>query len=169
MSACSRCGVSFHPEIPSCPLCGEMRQKESIRRKKLLYFLNTFAFSAVAGVILLRLLTVGEVQIGMSASDCQAAMRLAESTRYAVDSLESDYPRGVIELSQVSVGWAKLASNYVPGKYSWSTSGQEHNWLERLALSTLSLASGEAINTEDVSDPNKYVTDLTRLLPRFCS
>lgn len=169
MSACSRCGVSFHPEIPACPLCGEIRQRESARRKKLLYLLNTFAFSAVAGVLLLRLLTVGEVQVGMSPSDCQAAMRLAESTRYAVDSLESDYYRGVLELNEVSEAWANLANNYVPGKYSWSTSGREHNWLERLALSTSSLASGEKVNTEDISDPNKYITDLTRLLPRFCS
>lgn len=169
MSACSRCGVSFHPEIPSCPLCGEVRQRESVRRKKLRYFLNTFAFTAVAGVVLLRLLTVGEVQVGMSASDCQEAVRLAESTRYAVDSLESDFRRGVVELNQVSEGWASLAANYVPGKYSWSTSGREHNWLERLALSTSSLAKGEELNTEEVSDPHEYVTDLTRLLPRFCS
>ncbi len=169
MSACSRCGLSFHPEIPSCPLCGEVRQRESSRRKKLLYFLNTFACSAVAGVILLRLLTVGEVQVGMSPNDCNAAMRLAESTRYAVNSLDSDYQRGILELTEVSQAWRNLADNYVPGKYSWSTSGREHNWLERLALSTGSLASGEEINTEDVSDPKKYVTDLTRLLPRFCS
>lgn len=169
MSACSRCGVSFHPEIPTCPLCGQLRQRESFRRKKLLYLANTFAFSAVGVVVLLRLLTGGDVQVGMSASDCQAAMRLAESTRYAIDSLESDYQRGVLELNEVSVAWANLANNYVPGKYSWSTSGREHNWLERLAQSTSNLASGQELNTEDVADPTKYVTDLTRLLPRFCS
>lgn len=169
MAACSRCGVSFHPEISACPLCGEIRQKEKARRKKLLYLLNSFVFSAVAGVVLLRVLTAGEVQVGMSDSDCQEAMRLAESTRYAVDSLQSDYQRGVLELNEVSVAWANLANNYVPGKYSWSTSGREHNWLERLAVSTWGLASGDHLNTEEVSDPLKYVTDLTRLLPRFCS
>jgi hypothetical protein len=105
----------------------------------------------------------------MSASDCQAAMRLAESTRYAIDSLESDYQRGVLELNEASAAWENLANNYVPGKYSWSTSGREYNWLERLAQSTSNLASGQELNTENVADPSKYVIDLTRLLPRFCS
>jgi predicted nucleic acid-binding Zn ribbon protein len=169
MAACSRCGVSFHPEISACPLCGEIRQKERFRRKKLLYLLNSFAFTAVAGVVLLRVLTADDVQVGMSDSDCQEAMRLAESTRYAVTSLGSDYQRGVLELNEVSAAWANLANNYVPGKYSWSTSGREHNWLERLAQSTSNLASGQELNTENVANPSKYITDLTRLLPRFCS
>jgi hypothetical protein len=105
----------------------------------------------------------------MSESDCSQARTLAEETRYALDSLASDQERAIQELEEVSQGWGLLAGNYVPGKYSWSTSGREHNWLERLALSTSQLATGVQVSVEEVDNPVKYVSELTRLYPRFCS
>ena len=169
MSACSRCGVTFHPELPSCPVCGQVRAREQSKRRKLWYLTNTILVSFVALVVGMRAITGGEIQVGMSESDCTQARLLAEETRYALESLSSDQERAAIELQAVSQGWSNLAGNYVPGKYSWSTSGREHNWLERLASSTSQLAVGEKVNVEEVENPVKYVSELTRLYPRFCS
>lgn len=169
MSNCSRCGVGFHPEISLCPVCGQMRPNELARRRKLLYFINTFAFTAVAVVVGLRLLTAPEIQVGMSSADCNAARQLAEETRFAISDLNNNPLRATIELAEVSTGWSELANNYVPGKYSWSTSGLEHSWLERLSLTTISLSVGEDVKPEGNLDPARYVIDLTRLVPRFCS
>jgi predicted RNA-binding Zn-ribbon protein involved in translation (DUF1610 family) len=169
MSACSRCGVSFHPEQHKCPLCGQLRSKERARRQKLWYLFNTLAVSFVALVVASRALTGGDIQVGMTQSDCSAARSLAEQTRYAIQSLASDNERAVNELENVSRGWSELAEKYVPGKYSWSTSGLEHNWLERLATSTIELARGGEVMVEEVDSPTKYVAELTKLHPRFCS
>lgn len=169
MSACSRCGVTFHPELAKCPLCGQLRSREQAKRRKLLYLTNTIVVSFVALVVGFRAITGGEIQVGMSQSDCSQARLLAEETRYALDSLSSDQQRAAEELKKVSEGWSLLASNYVPGKYSWSTSGREHNWLERLATSTNQLATGGEVNVEAIDTPVKYVAELTKLYPRFCS
>ncbi len=169
MSACERCGATFHPEIHSCPVCGVVRPKERGRRQKLWYITNTVLVSFVATVVLFRTLSGPEIQIGMSESDCSQARLLAEETRYAIDSLASDQARASKELAEVSAGWGSLAENYVPGKYSWSTSAREHNWLERLAISTSALAKGETIEVEQIQDPAKYVSELSKLYPRFCS
>lgn len=169
MTNCSRCGVQFHPEISACPVCGQVREAVQARRRKLKYLVNTFLFSSVAVIVLLRTLTAGDVPVGMTSADCNQARVVAEQTRFAVDSLANDKDRGVSELSKVSDAWFQLATNYTPGKYSWSSSGREHNWLERLATSTASLAAGEPLATEQIPDSSKYVVELTRLLGRFCS
>jgi ribosomal protein L37E len=169
MSACSRCGVTFHPELPKCPVCGHVRAREQNKRRKLWYLANTIVVTFVALVVGVRALTGGDIQVGMSESDCTQARALAEETRYALDSLSSDQERAIKELQEVSQGWSLLAGNYVPGKYSWSTSGREHNWLERLALSTSQLANGGQVKVEEVDNPVKYVSELTKLYPRFCS
>lgn len=169
MSACSRCGVTFHPELPKCPVCGQIRAREQSKRRKLWYLANTIAVTFVAVVVGARALTGGDIQVGMSESDCTQARALAEETRYALDSLSSDQERAKRELEEASQGWRMLAGNYVPGKYSWSTSGREHNWLERLALSTSQLATGSQVKVEQVDNPVKYVSELTKLYPRFCS
>lgn len=169
MSNCSRCGVGFHPEFTTCPVCGQVRPSEIAKRNRLLYFINTFAFTAVALVVGIRLITASDVQVGMSQADCNTARQLAEETRLAIFDLTNDPERANAQLGDVSVQWAELANNYVPGKYSWSTSGLEHNWLERLSVSTESIAQGIEVNTEDNLDPARYVVDLTRLIPRFCS
>lgn len=169
MSSCLRCGVSFHPELPKCPVCGQVLAREEIKRRKLWYLTNTLVVSFVALVVGTRAITGGEIQVGMSESDCSQARTLAEETRYALDSLASDQERAIQELEEVSQGWELLAGNYVPGKYSWSTAGWEHNWLERLALSTSQLANGDQVSVEEVDNPVKYVSELTRLYPRFCS
>lgn len=169
MSSCLRCGVSFHPELPKCPVCGQVRAREEIRRRKLWYLTNTLAVSFVALLVGVRAITGGEIQVGMSESDCSQARTLAEETRFALESLRSDQERAFQELEEVSQGWGVLAGNYVPGKYSWSTSGREHNWLERLALSTSQLATGVQVSAEEADNPVKYISELTRLYPRFCS
>ncbi len=169
MSACERCGATFHPEIQACPVCGVVRPREKAKRQKLWYITNTVLVSFVATVVVFRTLSGPEIQIGMSESDCSQARTLAEETRYAIESLSSDQARASEELAKVSAGWESLAANYVPGKYSWSTSGREHNWLERLAISTGALAKGEKIEVEQIQDPAKYVSELTKLYPRFCS
>ena len=169
MSACSRCGVTFHPELPKCPVCGQIRARELNKRRKLWYLANTIAVTFVALVVGVRAVSGGEVQVGMNESDCTQARVLAEETRYALDSLSSDQDRAIRELQEVSQGWSLLAGNYVPGKFSWSTSGREHNWLERLAQSTGQLAAGAQVKVEEVENPVKYVSELTKLYPRFCS
>lgn len=169
MSVCLRCGVTFHPELPKCPVCGQVRAREANKRRKLWYLTNTILVSFVAVVVGVRAITGGEIQVGMSDSDCSQARVLAEETRYALESLSSDQERAIRELQEVSLAWSNLAGNYVPGKYSWSTSGREHNWLERLAISTSQLATGGQVNVEEVDNPVKYVSELTRLYPRFCS
>lgn len=169
MSPCSRCGITFHPELSKCPVCGQVRANEATRRRKLWYLTNTILVSFVAVVVGMRAITGGEIQVGMSESDCSQARVLAEETRYALESLSSDKDRATKELQAVSQAWSGLAANYVPGKYSWSTSGREHNWLERLASSTSQLASGGEVKVEEIDNPIKYVSELTRLYPRFCS
>ncbi len=169
MSACSRCGVTFHPEIAKCPVCGQVRAREENKRRRLWYLANTLLVTFVALVVGFRAITGGEIQVGMSDTDCTQARSLAEETRYALESLNSDRARAITELEKVSQEWSNLASNYVPGKYSWSTSGREHNWLERLASSTNALARGDQVKVEAVDNPVKYVSELTRLFPRFCS
>lgn len=169
MAACPRCGVTFHPELPKCPVCGQMREREKNNRRKLWYLTNTILVSFVAVVVGMRAITGGEIQVGMSESDCSEARALAEETRYALESLSSDKERATKELQAVSQAWSGLAENYVPGKYSWSTSGREHNWLERLASSTSQLASGGEVKVEETDNPIKYISELTRLYPRFCS
>lgn len=169
MNKCQRCGVPYHPDLTRCPLCRTLSRTESRRRTKLFYVANTIAVSLVAGVILVRALTSSEIAVGMTPSDCQVVEQLAQETRYGVESLASDPERGKLELSAVATRWDELASNYTPGKYSWSTSGSEHGWLERLATVTTSLASGEAAKVEDGLDPSEYAIELVKLAPRYCS
>ena len=107
--------------------------------------------------------------MGMSQTDCQQIQGLTKETRYAVESLSSDPERAVMELEAVSEQWRVLSEHYVPGKFSWSTSGLEHNWLQRLASATNSLAAGEAAEVENQLNPEAYVIELVKLAPRFCS
>lgn len=168
MSNCHRCGVPFHPELPSCPVCGTTREREAKRRGKFWFLVNTVAVSFVALVVLTRTLT-GGAAVGMSAEDCSAAKNLAAETRNVVFALEGNEEAGRSQLVRISGTWAELAANYTPGKYSWSTSGLEHNWLDRLSLATAQLANGDEVSAEGATDPKRYVVELTRLLPRYCS
>ena len=169
MNKCQRCGVPYHPDLTRCPLCRTLSRTESGRRTKLFYLANTIAVSLVAGVILVRALTTSEIAVGMTPSDCQVAQQVAKETRFGVESLASDPERGLSELAEVAASWEELAANYTPGKYSWSTSGLEHGWLERLALSTRALSTGDNVAIEgDAESAEEYVLDLTRLVPRFC-
>lgn len=166
--ACSRCGISFHPELTRCPLCGALRERERVRRSRLFFLANTIAVSFVASVVLVRSLSGGEVVAGMSAEDCSIAKDLVVQTRIAANNLEQSV-EAASELEAAAQAWAEIASRYTPGKFSWSSSGREHNWLERLAQSSEALASGDEVLTEKDQDPVQYVTELTRLLPRYCS
>ena len=169
MSRCARCGVVYHPELTNCPLCGSMRSKERERRRRLGFLINTIAVSFVATVVLWRTAIAPDVQIGMSSTDCQSAQELVKQTRYAIESISSDQDRAVAELTAVSERWGELAGRYVPGKYSWSSTGHEHNWLERLSDSTYQLSVGGEVRVEEVDDPRQYVVELTKLYPRYCS
>lgn len=169
MNKCQRCGVPYHPDLTRCPLCRTLSRTESRRRTKLFYLANTIAVGLVAGVILARALTSSEIAVGMTQSDCLAVDRIAKETRYGIESLASDRVRGMEELASVAIRWEELAANYTPGKYSWSTTGLEHSWLERLAMSTKALANGEVVAVEGDSESEEdYVLDLTRMVPRFC-
>lgn len=169
MSACLRCGVMFHPELHKCPVCGQVRAREALRRRNFWYFINSIVVTFIAVAAGVRAITGGDIQVGMTESDCFRARVVVEETRFALASLSSDKERAVRELQEVSLEWGKLAGNYVPGKFSWSTSAREHNWLERLAQSTSQLATGGQVKVEEVDNPVKYVSELTRLYPRFCS
>ena len=166
---CRRCGLPMHPDLTKCEVCGELTATESKRRTRLFYLTNTVAISAVALAVVVRTLTAGDIAVGMSQTDCQQIQSLTKETRYAVESLSSDPDRAVLELEQVSEQWLALSENYVPGKYSWSTSGLEHNWLQRLASATDDLATGQEPEIEGGLDPKAYVIELVKLSPRFCS
>lgn len=169
MTNCKHCGVAFHPELPSCPVCGRMRDAESRRRTRFWFLINTFAVTFVATVVLLRTISGGEVLAGMSSADCAAASNLAAQTRSTVFMLEGNPNAGQADLIALSRAWGALAENYTPGKYSWSTSGLEHNWLDRMSIATAQLAEGRLTNLEGAAAPDRYVVELTRLLPRYCS
>lgn len=168
MLACEGCGIGFHPEISKCPVCGMLRPKERARRNKLQFLINTIAVSFVATVVLVRAVAGTEIAVGMSANDCDVAKNLAAKTRVLAQGMESN-PQAIDGLKAVAGSWAELASHYTPGKYSWSSSGLEHNWLQRLAQSTEQLASGDEVATEGGAEPKSYVVELTRLLPRYCN
>lgn len=168
-SKCRRCGLPMHPDLTKCEVCGELTLKEQKRKARLFSLASTISISAVAIVVIVRTLTAGDVAVGMSQSDCQQIQSLTKETRYAVESLSSDQDRAINELTAVSLEWQELSENYVPGKFSWSTSGLEHNWLQRLAHATGSLASGEAPEVENELNPEAYVIELVKLSPRFCS
>lgn len=168
-SKCNRCGLPMHPDLVKCEVCGELVAREQKNRSRLFSLGTTISVSLVAVAVIVRTLTSGDVAIGMSQSDCIQIQSLAKQTRYAVDSLSSDLERAEIELHEVSQGWETLSQNYVPGKYSWSTSGLEHRWLERLAIVTKELAQGSSSVVEDGLEPTAYAMELLRLKPRFCS
>ncbi len=169
INKCSRCGLAMHPDLVKCEVCGELTSKEQRRKSKLFSLASTISISAVAVVVIFRTLTASEIAVGMSQSDCEQIVNLTKETRYAVESLSSDPDRAVVELTEASSQWSALSKNYVPGKFSWSTSGLEHNWLERLATATSSLALGEEALVEDGLSPEDYVIQLVKLSPRFCS
>jgi hypothetical protein len=169
MADCKNCGVAFHPELPSCPVCGRMRDAESRRRTRFWFLINTCAVTFVAAVVLLRTISGGEVLVGMSSADCAAASNLAAQTRSTVFMLEGNQEAGEADLLSLSRAWGDLAANYTPGKYSWSTSGLEHNWLDRMSIATEQLAEGQLTNLEGAAAPERYVVELSRLLPRYCS
>jgi predicted nucleic acid-binding Zn ribbon protein len=168
-SKCNRCGLPMHPDLVKCQVCGELISSEQRNRSKFFSFGTTISISLVAVAVIARTLTAGDVAIGMSQSDCLQIQSLVKETRYAVESLTSDSERAEIELNEVSQGWGTLSQNYVPGKYSWSTSGLEHRWLERLATVTKELAQGSGSVVEDDLEPSAYAIELLKLKPRFCS
>lgn len=161
--------MPFHPELHTCPVCGQIRPKDAQRRNRLWYLVNTVLVSFVALVVAARAIAAGDVQVGMTPEDCQVARTLAVQTRELVQDLEADPERARADLAEISIKWRTMSQNYVPGKFSWSTSGREHNWLERLADSSDSVASGEPVRFEEIEDVNKYLVELTKLHPRFCS
>jgi hypothetical protein len=169
VSGCRRCGLPMHPDLTKCEVCGETTASESNRRNRLFFSINTIAISFVAIAVVVRTLTAGDIAVGMSQSDCQHIQTLTKQTRYAVESLSSDPERAVVELANSSSNWLELSEKYVPGKFSWSTSGLEHNWLERLASATGALSMGETPEVEGELDPKAYVLELVKLAPRFCS
>lgn len=168
-SNCRRCGLPMHPDLTKCEVCGELTWQEQKRKAKLFSLATTTSISAVAILVILRTFTAGDVAVGMSQSDCQQIQALTKETRYAVESLSSDRERATQELSDVSMAWEELSEGYVPGKFSWSTSGLEHNWLQQLAKATGLLATGASPEVENELAPEAYVIELVKLSPRFCS
>lgn len=166
---CKRCGLPMHPDLVKCELCGELTAKEQRRKSRLFSLTSTVSISAVAVLVIFRTLTASDIAVGMSPSDCEQIQNLTKETRYAVESLSSDPERAVTELTNASNEWFELSEHYVPGKFSWSTSGLEHNWLQRLANATGALAEGQTPEVEAGLDPKAYVLELVRLSPRFCS
>lgn len=166
---CTRCGLPMHPDLVKCEVCGELTAKEQRRKSKLFSLASTVSISAVAVVVIVRTLTAGDIAVGMSQSDCEHIQNLTKETRYAVESLSSDPERAVTELTNASNEWFELSEHYVPGKFSWSTSGLEHNWLQRLADVTGSLAAGQPPEVENGLNPEAYAIELVKLSPRFCN
>ena len=108
MSKCARCGIHYHPELTTCPLCNTRSAKEEARRSKLWFLTNTIAVSFVALVVLVRAVTSADIAVGMTQTDCQSAQVLLKETRYAVQSLASDQERGIAELSAVGAKWTEM-------------------------------------------------------------
>ena len=170
MSNCGRCGINYHPELSACPLCDTRSEKEETRRTKLWFLTNTILVSFVAMVVLVRAVAGGEVAVGMTQLDCQSAQVLVKETRYAVQSLASDKERGMNELVSVADKWTEMSERYTPGKHSWSASGLEHNWLQRLGQTSQAIATGEDVQIEsDALSGEAYLLELTKLYPRYCS
>ena len=169
MSKCPRCGIPYHPELSACPLCDTRSEREEQRQSKLWFLTNTLAVSFVALVVLVRVFTSGDIAVGMTQTDCQSAQALVKETRYAVQSLASDKERGISELSAVGVKWTEMSERYTPGKHSWSASGLEHNWLQRLGETSTAIANGQEPKIEsDALTGEAYLLELTKLYPRYC-
>lgn len=165
---CNVCGEGFHPELSACPACGTETPREAHRRSRFLYLINTVLVSAVALGVMVTAVGGAQAQTGMTATDCNLSRDLTIQTRAAVLALEGDLAaRG--RLQEISIQWQMLAENYTPGKFSWSTTGLEHNWLQRMGTATGQLASGDPVNVEGEGDPKNYLEALSRLLPRYCS
>ena len=168
MGTCKSCGVNFHPELTACPVCGEVPRGERIRRRRFGFLLNSAAATIVATFLLVNTLSA-EARVGMRPADCQLSREMAQQTRNALRAYENKDEDGSAQLLEVSAEWARLASGYTPGKYSWSATGLEHNWLDRLSKATRELATGGAVSAEGMADSSQYVRELTFLLPRYCS
>lgn len=170
MSKCARCGVSYHPELSACPLCDTRSEREEARRSKLWFLTNTIVVSFVALVVLVRAVSSSDLAVGMTQTDCQSAQVLVKETRYALQSLASDRERGISELAAVGTKWTEMSERYTPGKHSWSASGLEHNWLQRMGETATAIASGAEPRIEsDALTGEAYLLELTKLYPRYCS
>lgn len=170
MSKCARCGITYHPELSACPLCDTKSAKEEARRSKLWFLTNTLAVSFVAIVVLVRVVASGDIAVGMTQTDCQSAQVLVKETRYALQSLSSDKERGISELEAVGAKWTEMSERYTPGKHSWSASGLEHNWLQRMGETATAISLGEEPKIEsDALTGEAYLLELTKLYPRYCS
>ena len=164
---CNFCGSEFHPELSACPSCGTKTPREARRRNRLLYLVNTLLVATLALGVLVSAVGEANARTGMTSADCAVASELSLKTRAAVLALEGD-PEAMDELRELSEQWSALSENYTPGKFSWSTSGLEHNWLQRMGIVTLELANGEEVSIEQGLNPNGYIERLSRLLPRYC-
>ena len=169
MPNCQRCGVPFHPELSRCPLCDAQTAKEQARKRRNWFLINTLSVSFVGLVVIGRAVVAPGVEIGMTSLDCEQSSTLARQTQYAVELVANGSDPEQTELLELADAWTALSEKYVPGKYSWSTSGLEHNWLQRLGVATNQLATGEIVVLEGSSSPEKYVLELTKLRGRFCS
>ena len=170
MNRCQRCGVPYHPDLVRCPLCRTLTKNEAAKRSRFLYLANTIAVSLVAAVVAVRALTAPDQAAGMTPTDCSAVSELSEQTRFSIELLASDGELATAQLSELSEKWFQVSQNYVPGKFSWSTSGPEHGWLERMGQVTAGIASGEPVPLDDGFDsPIDYADELLRVSYRFCS
>lgn len=170
MNRCHRCGVPYHPDLVKCPLCRTLSRNESAKRRRFLYFTNTVAVSLVAAVVIVRVLTSPEQAAGMTQTDCVSVSQLSEQTRFSLELLTSDEELAKSQLSDLSKKWVQVSENYVPGKFSWSTSGPEHGWLERVGQVTAAISLGEEIAIDDSADSlPEYAVELMKVSYRFCS
>lgn len=170
MNRCQRCGIPYHPDSVRCPLCRTLSKSEAKRRNRWFYLTNTILTTLVATIVVARVLTSGEAAIGMTPGDCQQVSTLREETVFALESLTTEPDAARERLLAISESWSGLAAGYVPGKFSWSTAGPEHGWLERVAQVSMAIATGKAADVEgDFTAPEKYLLELLRLEYRYCT
>lgn len=170
MNRCQRCGIPYHPDSVRCPLCRTLSRSEAKKRSKWFFLTNTLLTTFVATIVLVRVLTSPDAAIGMTQGDCRSVSSLREETAFALESLTTEPDIARERLLAISESWHGLAEGYVPGKFSWSTAGPEHGWLERVAEVSMAIATATSVEVEgEFASPEEYLVELLRLEYRFCS
>lgn len=168
MSKCAKCGLGLHPDQIRCDLCGEYAKKEKRNRSGWLRSTLQFGIVFILTLVFARVAS-GDVQVGLSDIECSEIKALGAETRQVLAEIEYGNEEAVAKMETISGSWQARADQQVAGKYSWSDAGREHDWLQRLADTTLAVATRDMgeIDTEGLELDN-YLLELTKLSPRYC-
>lgn len=168
MKKCAKCGLDLHPDQIRCELCGELARKE--KRNRTGWVRTSIQFGIVFALVLVfGRVAAGDVQIGLSEIECSEIKALGAETRQVLAEIEYGNEESRVRMQEISASWQLRADDQVAGKFSWSDAGREHDWLQRLADATNSVAIREVgdIDTEGL-ELDDYLLELTKLSSRYC-